>query len=253
MGLFRKIPSDIVPAPRTIETIKFCVMDLGGQEVFQSTHRFFLTSNAIYVVLFRLDDPHTFGRVEYPIKQICRQKFSRFTYAFDSLRHWIQQIQAVIGNKNKPMIIIGTHADELLKRKQDPDTRMQEMISELRRNPEIVNGDVEIHSFIVVSMASGLGLDDLQKALIDIAKTHPQIGVTKVKVPSTIVALQQHMLFLVQKNEKHFMEWVEFEALCISKHIHKRPTYCCLYGGQALLKNGSLTFCDSENRYRGKK
>lgn len=33
--------------------------------MFHSTHRFFLTTGAIYVVMFRLDKPSSFDRVEY--------------------------------------------------------------------------------------------------------------------------------------------------------------------------------------------
>ena len=39
--------------------------------------------------------------------------------------HWIQQIQAIIGDNNKPIIVVGTHADKLAK--QDPNDVMQEV------------------------------------------------------------------------------------------------------------------------------
>lgn len=51
----------------TSETIQFNIMDFGGQELFHSTHRLFLTANALYIVMFKLSDPRTFNRVEYPI------------------------------------------------------------------------------------------------------------------------------------------------------------------------------------------
>lgn len=47
------------------ETIQFNIMDFGGQEVFHSTHRLFLTANAIYIVMFNLLDADTLTRVEY--------------------------------------------------------------------------------------------------------------------------------------------------------------------------------------------
>lgn len=50
-----------------LETVQFNIMDFGGQELFHSTHRLFLTSNALYLVMFKLSDPKTYGRVEYPI------------------------------------------------------------------------------------------------------------------------------------------------------------------------------------------
>lgn len=50
-------------------TIKFNVLDLGGQELFQNTHRFFMTNYAIYVVMFDLSDESTYERAQYhPLK-----------------------------------------------------------------------------------------------------------------------------------------------------------------------------------------
>lgn len=46
-------------------TIKFNVLDLGGQEVFQNTHQFFMTNYAIYVVMFDLSNESTYERAQY--------------------------------------------------------------------------------------------------------------------------------------------------------------------------------------------
>lgn len=44
--------------------IQFNVWDFGGQAVFHSTHRFFLTSNAIYVILYDMSNRKTIDRVK---------------------------------------------------------------------------------------------------------------------------------------------------------------------------------------------
>lgn len=46
--------------------IRFNVLDFGGQDIFQSTHRLFLTSSAIYVVMCDLSNPASFPGVGYP-------------------------------------------------------------------------------------------------------------------------------------------------------------------------------------------
>lgn len=51
---------------KTEEYIQFNIMDFGGQDIFHSTHRIFFTCNAVYIVMFKLSDPQSFGRVEYP-------------------------------------------------------------------------------------------------------------------------------------------------------------------------------------------
>lgn len=50
------------------------------------------------------------------------------------------QIQAVLGDRNKPIVIVGTHADEVLKQKQDPTKKMKKVIDILKNNTEILHG-----------------------------------------------------------------------------------------------------------------
>lgn len=65
------------------KTIQYNIMDFGGQEIFHSTHRFFLTASAVYIVMFNLNDLHTHNRVEYPFVtdfKLTMQKFFHVTY-----------------------------------------------------------------------------------------------------------------------------------------------------------------------------
>lgn len=79
-------------------------------------------------------------------------------------------------------------------------------------------------------MATGLGIQELKICLVDIALTHPQIGVKNIKVSDTLLALQTHLQKLVQQNRvtdteselnTHYLNWAEFESLCLSFHILK--------------------------------
>jgi GTPase SAR1 family protein len=45
--------------------VKFNVWDFGGQAVFHSTHRFFMTANSLYVVLYDMNKPMTCDRLKY--------------------------------------------------------------------------------------------------------------------------------------------------------------------------------------------
>lgn len=60
------------------------------------------------------------------------------------LIHWLQQILAVLGDKNKPIVVVGTHADKILQRNEDPNSKMQELIEMLKRNPELLSGGLGI-------------------------------------------------------------------------------------------------------------
>lgn len=50
---------------RKDETVVECnVWDFAGQSVFHSTHRFFITPFALYLVLYDMTKPETIGRVK---------------------------------------------------------------------------------------------------------------------------------------------------------------------------------------------
>lgn len=46
------------------EAVQFNVWDFGGQAVFHSTHRFFMTPNAVYLVVYDLNKPATYERLK---------------------------------------------------------------------------------------------------------------------------------------------------------------------------------------------
>lgn len=52
-----------------------------------------------------------------------------------------------MGDRNKPIVIVGTHADEVLKQKQDPDSKMNDLIELLKKNAELLQGGVGIFFF----------------------------------------------------------------------------------------------------------
>mmetsp|Transcript_20624 Transcript_20624/g.32202 ORF Transcript_20624/g.32202 Transcript_20624/m.32202 type:complete len:229 (-) Transcript_20624:520-1206(-) len=67
--------------------------DFGGQEVYQYTHQLFLTSNAVYLVLFRLNEPTS--------KCVEQVKF------------WLDSIVARTQLRKVKVILLGTHADQV--------------------------------------------------------------------------------------------------------------------------------------------
>eukprot|EP01128_Nolandella_sp_AFSM9_P000299 TRINITY_DN10467_c0_g1_i1.p1 TRINITY_DN10467_c0_g1~~TRINITY_DN10467_c0_g1_i1.p1 ORF type:complete len:1225 (+),score=245.26 TRINITY_DN10467_c0_g1_i1:162-3677(+) len=69
------------------DNVEFRVIEFGGQEVFYPTHNFFLTPNAIYVIVFSLVDMSTLARVEY----------------------WLQAIASV--QRRSSVLCVGTHLD----------------------------------------------------------------------------------------------------------------------------------------------
>ena len=109
--------------------------DFGGQEVFYPTHQFFLTSQCIYVVVFRLDDKQYRERVQY----------------------WLQNIKAycVVGKPAK-VVVVGTHADAVSEKKEDKI--WAELEQAMRENGGVVG-------YLSVSNKTGKGMDTLGTAL----------------------------------------------------------------------------------------
>ncbi len=55
------------------QQVQFNIWDFGGQSVFHSTHRFFTTSNAIYLILYDASKPETQERLKYVLVR-CSSK-----------------------------------------------------------------------------------------------------------------------------------------------------------------------------------
>lgn len=70
------------------QPVNFSVWDFAGQELYYTSHQFFMSERSIYVVVFDLRKPEENSRVEY----------------------WLQSIQARA--KTAPIIVLGTHADD---------------------------------------------------------------------------------------------------------------------------------------------
>jgi len=141
-------------------------------------------------------------------------------------RHWIQQIQAVMGNNDQPILVVGTHADKILSKKEPPQQQMQEVITRLG----LVNQQ-EIKGFFPVSLSSGLGLEEFKKSLVTLAMTHPQIGIMKAKIPYPLMSMQKYIQSVVHQNKEKgmqnigqektttYIDWKEYTRWCLQRSI----------------------------------
>jgi len=68
--------------------LTFSVWDFAGQDVYYTTHSFFLSHRALYLVVFDMTEPLESSRVEY----------------------WLKSVEA--RTKDSPVILVGTHADQ---------------------------------------------------------------------------------------------------------------------------------------------
>lgn len=111
-------------------------------------------------------------------------------------RHWIHQIQSILGVNDKPIMLVGTHADELIRRKEDPYAKMREVVYLLNLKIK------EIHGCFPVSLKSGFGVEDFKCGLVSLALTHPQIGILRAKVPITVLLIQKRIQSTLEQNKR---------------------------------------------------
>ncbi|EFA77775.1 leucine-rich repeat-containing protein [Heterostelium album PN500] len=149
-----------------IQTVKgkkidFSAWDFGGQQVFYPTHQFFLTSRALYLVVFKLTDSNWAERVEY----------------------WIRQIKSICEGGIKPaLFFVGTHIDVCT----------PEQLSEVEM---IIKKSFLVHTRVkepvcFVSCSTGKGVKDLKKKLTTEAE---KAGLIKKDIPGTYILLEHRL------------------------------------------------------------
>lgn len=134
--------------------------DFAGQEIYYSTHSFFLTHQAIYILALDISASDAANKLEY----------------------WLQLIKARAGAP--PVVLVGTHADGTFAT-QDVLDRFAAS-SHVSWNARFGN----ILGAFPVSGVTGYGVKELRKILVDVAR---QQGWLDVAVPANYVALQHRV------------------------------------------------------------
>jgi hypothetical protein len=117
------------------------MQDFAGQEIYLTTHQFFLTRRSIYLVVFNLMDEKS-SKVEYWLKTLKSR-------ARDSL-----------------VVIVGTHRDD-----KRCDKRYREQV--IRRMRQRYDARFPfIKDYICVSCKTGKGIDALKSMLVSLAAKH---------------------------------------------------------------------------------
>ena len=120
------------------EDINYSAWDFAGQTVYYNTHQFFLTSRAIYLLLWT----------------------TRLGYEHAGLEFWLGSIACHA--PKTPIFIIGTHCDKVAKI-EIPEDRLKSSF------PQIIG-------FHYVSSISGQGISDLRSHLIDTTLQQKYMG-----------------------------------------------------------------------------
>ncbi len=120
--------------------VTFCTWDFAGQEIYYYTHLFFLSRRGIYLLIFNLLKPEEEGsRIEY----------------------WLQSIHTRA--RGAPVILVGTHLDAKKCTKKYLDHLYANLLQKF--SGQFKN----IRFFFALSCATGKGVEDLRKKIVEIA------------------------------------------------------------------------------------
>jgi Leucine-rich repeat (LRR) protein len=162
-------------AAPSASAINYDVWDFAGQDVYYTTHSFFLTPNTIYLVVFDLsrNDEVQMSRIDY----------------------WIQSIQTRAGTSLSYILLVGTHTD-------DSGSYAPQLISKLTRR-WVVSRDVL--ALCTVSCKNGQGIEALKTTL---NATATKFGLASQVYPKSWLQIGE-----VLKGLMMTQPWISYEKL----------------------------------------
>ncbi|GAM18438.1 hypothetical protein SAMD00019534_016130 [Acytostelium subglobosum LB1] len=160
------------------QDINLSVWDFAGQEIYYTTHQFFLSERSVYLVAWNVILQEEDSRVEF----------------------WLQSITT--RTKDAPIIIVGTHLDESNKGStKSIKKRIREKYC--ARFPSIV--DVKL-----VSCTSGKGINTLRERIEEIIASQPTMGES---LPCSYMLLENLVKEETKKRVIPTIPWPEFMQL----------------------------------------
>nr|CDP90956.1 Bm6044, isoform b [Brugia malayi] len=125
----------------TFGPLTFRTWDFGGQREYYATHQYFLSRRSLYILVWKVTDGET---------------------ALPDLRQWLVNIQARA--PNSPVIIVGTHVDQIFSNSERfPPTYLEDLNALIRDH------------FVMVSDADKKGLPRVVESLFVSSKTKQNI------------------------------------------------------------------------------
>ena len=174
-------------ANKAFGPITFRTWDFAGQKEYYTTHQYFISKRALYLVCWKLTEEEK---------------------GINEIHHWLSNIQTRA--PGSPVIIVGTHHDQLskLKNYKDISNYLQRCIYERFVQPntesETTSAYPPIMASIEVSSKTGYNIKVLAKLIYEVAAQMKVSGVKdqlllEQKIPVTYLALEESIGFVVHK------------------------------------------------------
>ncbi|NMI06740.1 GTP-binding protein [Paenibacillus sp. SZ31] len=169
---------------------KLNVWDFGGQEIYHSTHQFFLTNRSMYILVWDARQEDEYGRIDY----------------------WLNTVESFAGES--PILLVINKCDERKNIKQVDLKSLQD------KYPQIVDA-------YKVSCSSGIGIYDLEKT---IKEESVKLPLTNIVWLSSWIKIRKHLeelsnsqdLITYAEYQKICYQYdvKESEAKSLSQYLH---------------------------------
>jgi len=169
---------------------KLNVWDFGGQEIYHSTHQFFLTNRSMYILVWDARQEDEYGRIDY----------------------WLNTVESFAGDS--PILLVINKCDE---RKNIKHVDLKS----LQKNfPQIIDA-------YKVSCSNGVGIDELEQS---IKEETVKLPLTNIVWLSSWISIRKHLEQLAKyKHLISYTEYqqvcrqyevTEAEAKSLSRYLH---------------------------------
>ncbi|XP_078352523.1 leucine-rich repeat serine/threonine-protein kinase 2-like isoform X1 [Oculina patagonica] len=180
----------------------FKIWDFGGQEDFYTTHQCFLSTLALYLLVWNLEEGES---------------------GIEMLKSWLDTISASASNTS--LIIVGTHLDKVKKNKEPGfQERMRELVMELVALPKYNRINVKDIKEVSCAPDNREGIDDLRVTIYDVARglqksERGQVSVMGEKIPHSFLlvadVIQAKRQELRNNGQMPIMHKSAYEALVL--------------------------------------
>ncbi len=161
------------------ERIRLNIWDFGGQEIMHATHQFFLTKRSLYLVVLDARKGENESNIHYWLKIIL-------SYSGDS-----------------PVLVV--------------TNKCETSPLELNENRLKLDYAPNLRGFFKVSCATGAGVEELRKAMIEQVNDLPFVY---DELPGSYFAVKEKLS--EEARTKHFLDITEYERLCHQHGLYKR-------------------------------
>ena len=166
--------------------VELSLWDFAGQEIYYTTHQFFLSERAVYLLVWNMSKAEEDSRVEY----------------------WLKSIYARA--KNAPIIIVATHLDHAKCTKEYVhDTLFALQKKYLVQFPSI-------KQIIPVSCSNNINIDEVNLWVQEIVRNQPQMGEL---IPTSYLELEKLVKDESLVRVPPVVNWEQFKAMGIICNI----------------------------------